>query len=77
MTEGNFLGRTLLSSPLFFIAIQASVKKKHPSTFIGMSSLANAGLARYAVSIIHPASELTLTKHQCDYCKQKKFRYMK
>jgi hypothetical protein len=41
-----------------------------------MPSLGNGGLARYAVSIIHPVPKLTLTKLQCDYCKQKKFRYI-
>ncbi|KAH7209904.1 hypothetical protein DER44DRAFT_864524 [Fusarium oxysporum] len=42
-----------------------------------MSSLANAGLARYAVSIIHHVPNLILTKFECDYCKQKKFRCSK
>ncbi|KAI3575586.1 hypothetical protein IWW34DRAFT_882234 [Fusarium oxysporum f. sp. albedinis] len=42
-----------------------------------MSSLANAGLARYAVSIIHHVPKLILTKFECDYCKQKKFRCSK
>ncbi|KAI8414420.1 hypothetical protein FOFC_04030, partial [Fusarium oxysporum] len=42
-----------------------------------MSSLANAGLARYAVSIIHHVPKLILTRFECDDCKQKKFRCSK
>jgi len=77
MTEGKFLGLILSTSSLHsLIAIEVSVKKKHPSVLTEMSSLANAGLARYAVSIIHHVPKLILTRFECDYCKQKKFRYI-
>ncbi|QGI78708.1 hypothetical protein CEK25_005437 [Fusarium fujikuroi] len=77
MTQGNFLGLKLSSSSLILNRHSNFFEQGKSIKLHRMSSRANAGLARYAVSITHSAPELILTKHQCDYCKQKKFRCSK